>query len=36
LSKLAEKICDGGGHYDSAGGVINDKFLMLSKMFKKI
>ena len=36
LSKLAEKICDGGGHYDSAGGTITDKFLMLSKMFKKI
>ena len=36
LSKLAEKLCDGGGHFDSAGGVINEKFLKFSKLFTKI
>lgn len=35
LSKLAEKLCDGGGHFDSAGGVINEKFLKFSKLFTK-
>jgi len=36
LSKLANKLCDGGGHSDSAGGAVNEKFLKLSKMFTKI
>ena len=36
LSKLASVLCDGGGHNDSAGGPVNDKFLKLSKMFQKI
>ena len=36
LNKLAEKLCDGGGHFDSAGGVINEKFLKFSKLFTKL
>lgn len=36
LNKLAEKLCDGGGHCDSAGGIINEKFLKFSKLFTKI
>lgn len=35
LSELAQKLFDeGGGHVDAAGGVICEKFMLFSKMFK--
>lgn len=36
LNIMSQKLCNGGGHSDSAGGQITDKFLKLSKMFTKL
>lgn len=36
VSVLAQKLCNGGGHYKSSGGAITDKFLMFSKTFTPI
>lgn len=36
LNKLAAKLCEGGGHFDSAGGSLNKTFIKFSKLFKKI
>lgn len=33
LHRIAEKICDGGGHEYAAGGKITDTFLTISKAF---
>lgn len=35
LAKLAETLCNGGGHEGAAGGKLTDKFLTFSKLFKK-
>ena len=34
LNKLALKLCNGGGHTDSAGGKINETLLKFTKLFK--
>ena len=34
LNKLASKLCNGGGHTDSAGGKINETLLKFTKLFK--
>ena len=36
LAKLAEKLCDGGGHEYSAGGVLTENFIEITKNFKPI
>jgi oligoribonuclease NrnB/cAMP/cGMP phosphodiesterase (DHH superfamily) len=36
LSKLAAKLCGGGGHEAAAGGPITEKFLEFSKLFNSI
>ena len=36
LCKLALKLCEGGGHTDSAGGKITETFLKFSKLFKPV
>lgn len=36
LCKLASKLCEGGGHTDSAGGKLNETFLKFSKLFKPV
>ncbi len=35
LSVLAKKLCNGGGHKDSAGGIITEEFLKLTKLLTK-
>lgn len=36
MAKLAEKICDGGGHDDAAGGTLNDTIINITKLLKPI
>ena len=37
LGNLAKSLFDsGGGHEDAAGGILNDKFLTLSKLFQPL
>lgn len=36
VSKLASKLCDGGGHEAAAGGLITEKFLEFSKLFNNM
>ena len=36
LGVLAEKLMDGGGHQDAAGGSLTDNFLAFSKIFKPL
>jgi len=36
LNKLAEALCDGGGHEYAAGGKITDRFLAFAKTLNKI
>lgn len=36
LTKLAEKLCDGGGNDDVAGGDVTDKFLEFCKTLQRI
>jgi len=36
ISKLAKQLVNGAGHENAAGGVISDKLLMFSKLFKKV
>lgn len=36
VSKLAEKFAEGGGHEFSAGGILTEKVLELSKLFKPV
>lgn len=36
LGKLAQKICDGGGHTNAAGGVLTETIKTLSKVFQPL
>jgi oligoribonuclease NrnB/cAMP/cGMP phosphodiesterase (DHH superfamily) len=36
LNKLAEILCDGGGHEYAAGGKVTDKFIAFTKTLNKI
>ena len=36
LGKLAEKLCDGGGHEYAAGGVLSDNIKTLSRDFQPL
>ena len=36
LGELAEKLCDGGGSHNLAGGKLEDKFLTFSQKFTLI
>jgi oligoribonuclease NrnB/cAMP/cGMP phosphodiesterase (DHH superfamily) len=36
ISKLAKQLVDGGGHENAAGGVLSDKMLTFSKLFKEV
>lgn len=36
LGKLAERLCDGGGSSDHAGGAVTDKFLDFCKTLQKV
>jgi oligoribonuclease NrnB/cAMP/cGMP phosphodiesterase (DHH superfamily) len=36
ISKLAKQLVDGGGHENAAGGVLSDKLLTFSKLFKEV
>lgn len=36
ISKLAKQLVDGAGHENAAGGIISDKLLMFSKLFKRV
>lgn len=35
LSKFAEKIADGGGYKNTAGGLLNEKFMYFTKLLEK-
>ena len=36
MAKLAEKLCDGGGHDDAAGGSLNDTIINITKLLKPV
>jgi len=36
MAKLAEKICEGGGHDDAAGGTLNDTIINITKILEPI
>ncbi len=36
LGELAEKLCDGGGSHNLAGGKLNEKFMSFSQKFQPI
>ena len=36
LGELAEKLCDGGGSHNLAGGKLEDKFMAFSQKFTPI